>query len=71
MDFNIPQADLSIIQADYNANHNGSIEFSVEVDCELAQYNLTLGNSVPDTGSTMYLLGGVLTTLGLIKRKMA
>jgi hypothetical protein len=69
VDFTITKAELNTLEADYKATPTGSIEFSVEVDCELEQYNLTV--NAPDGGSTMFLLGGVLTTFGLIKRKLA
>jgi hypothetical protein len=53
-----------------------TISFTVEADCDLQGYYMSLtstnsSSTVPDGGSTVALLGGVLTTLGLIKRKMA
>jgi hypothetical protein len=66
--FPLDAAEESYIEGQ-NSTH--PIDFQVEADCDLDAYYLTLTNSVPDGGSTMVLLGGVLTALCMIKRKMA
>jgi hypothetical protein len=74
LDFTLDSAELAYID-----NPNDPIKFQAEADCKLQQYSLTVtgpttghgSGNVPDGASTMFLLGGVLTTLGLIKRKMA
>ena len=58
---------------------NGSFNFLVSADCELLSVQLTLdattgssGNqSAPDASSTVILLGGALSALGLLKLKLA
>jgi hypothetical protein len=70
VDFSLTTSELSYIQT----APSGKIDFTAEADCYLDAYYLTVTgttSTVPDSGSTMMLLGGVLTTLGLIKRKMA
>ncbi len=67
--FNLTPAELAYID-----NHN-PISFTVTGSCVLEDYDLTVNASqsssrVPDGGSTLILLGGVLTGLALIKRKM-
>ncbi len=70
LDYTLDSAELTYI------DDHDPISFTVSGDCYLDAYDLTVcatQNSVgaPDGGSTMLLLGGVLTTLGLIKRKTA
>lgn len=55
---------------------NGSFSFTVEADCYLESAELCLTTttgqtqSVPDASSTMILLGGALSALALLKRKL-
>jgi len=59
-------------------NTTGSISFELEADCFLKSvefvFNTTPGTgqtqSVPDASSTVILLGGALSALGLLKRKL-
>jgi len=51
-----------------------SFSYTVDGDCYLTSAELSVNSSGPDSapdgGSTVMLLGGVLTALGLMKRKM-
>ena len=72
---------LSATQYNYIQAQDGTFNFAVTVDCELASAELIVnagtggaggGNSsAPDGASTVMLLGGALTTLGLIRRKLS
>jgi hypothetical protein len=64
---------LSAYDLTYIEDHN-AIYFEAEADCTLDSYDLTVDDSpasTPDGSSTLILLGGVLTSLALLKRKMA
>jgi hypothetical protein len=68
--YTLSAADLAYIAA------NNPISFSVSGDCYVDSYDLTVNASkptggAPDGGSTVLFLGGALSVLGLIKRKVA
>jgi hypothetical protein len=70
---------LNSAQDAYIEAMDGTFTFVVEADCKLtsAQLIVTANSNVPppsptpDAGSSAILLGGALTALGLLKRKLA
>jgi len=64
---------LNSTQWGYIQSQNGQFSASVTLDCTLTSEQLDVyanTDHAPDGGSTVMLLGGVLTALGLMKRKM-
>jgi hypothetical protein len=70
---------LTSTQDAYIAAMNGTFTYGVEADCELLSSELivtttaksTNSVSTPDAGSSMLLLVGGLSALGMLKRKLA
>jgi hypothetical protein len=63
-------------QYNYIQTQDGTFNYIVTLDCELMSDQLIVNantntSHVPDGGATVMLLGGVLTALGLMKRKIA
>jgi hypothetical protein len=70
---------LTPTEYDYIQTEDGTFNYGVVVDCELQSDGLVVNanpvtpppSTAPDGGSTVLLLGGVVSALGLIKRKLA
>jgi hypothetical protein len=67
---------LTATEYNYIQSKDGTFGYAVVVDCELESAELIVNTTssqaaVPDGGSTLLLLGGVVSALGLVKRKIA
>jgi hypothetical protein len=72
--YTLTTAEDNYIQTEFAAT--GKFSYTVQADCELLSDVLTLNTStgqtqtVPDASSTVILLGGALSGLALLKRKL-